>query len=94
MRKFTILGAMAAALVSTVGMAAEPEQQSFTHEGRTYVYTSAKAGNRTVIDGYEQGSRSKFHLTVRNGRVTGMSNGYPVSFRASDSAAATLAAAN
>lgn len=93
MRKISIIAAAAAALASTAAMATD-SNQTFTHEGRTYVYTTAKAGERLVIDGYEQGSRNKFHLSVRDGQVTGTSNGYPVSFRASDSAIATLAAAN
>jgi hypothetical protein len=85
MRKFSIFAAAAAALISTVGMAGESEQRSFTRDGRTYVYTTtAREDGRMLISGHEQGSRTRFRLMVDGNRVTGMSNGYPVSFRASN----------
>lgn len=81
MRTVSILTA-AAALISTMGMAAEPAQQTFTRDGHTYVYsTSAREGGRTLIEGREVGSASRFRLLVDGNRVTGHANGYPVSFR-------------
>lgn len=82
MRKTSILAAAAAALISTMGMAAEPAQQSFTRDGRTYVYTSTtRDDGKVLIEGHQAGSRAKFRLLVAGDRVTGMSNGFPVSFR-------------
>jgi hypothetical protein len=82
MRTVSILTAAAAALISTMGMAAEPAQKSFTRNGHTYVYsTTARDGGRTLIEGREVGSASRFRLLVDGNRVTGHANGYPVSFR-------------
>jgi hypothetical protein len=94
MRKFTIaLAAAATALISTVGIAGAPEQQSFTRDGRTYVYTTAtREDGRTVIEGRQVGSPSRFRLLVNGDRVTGTSNGFPVSFRAPQAAGATAVA--
>jgi len=90
-----IAAAAAAALISTVGIAAEPEQQSFTHEGHTYVYTqTARDNGKTLIEGHEVGSREKFRLLVDGDRVRGTTNGYPVSFRAKPNVVASAAAAN
>lgn len=96
MRQIKIIAAAAAAaLFSTVGIAAEPEQQSFTHEGRTYVYTqTARANGKTLIEGHEVGSRERFRLLVDGDRVSGTTNGYPVSFRTKGNVAATSVAAN
>lgn len=93
MRKSTIFTAAAAALISTMGMAAEPAQQSFTRDGRTYVYTAtARDDGKTLIEGYQAGSRAKFRLLVAGDRVRGMSNGFPVSFRTSENAITSSAA--
>ncbi|WP_445192048.1 hypothetical protein ACT009_16010 [Sphingomonas sp. Tas61C01] len=80
MRKtLTIVAAVAAALTSTIGMAAEG-QQRFTHDGMTYVYTSKQDGNRQIIDGRRFPAGAGFHLVVRNNRVSGVSGGVPVDF--------------
>lgn len=82
MRKTSIFAAAAAALISTMGMAAEPAPQSFTRDGRTYVYTATtRDDGKVLIEGHQTGSRAKFRLLVAGDRVTGMSNGFPVSFR-------------
>ena len=95
MRKTTIFAAAAAALISTMGMAAEADQQSFTRDGRTYVYTATTRNDgKTLIEGHQAGSRAKFRLLVDGNRVTGMSNGFPVSFRTSGEQAVTSSAAN
>lgn len=84
MRKtFTIAAAVAAALTSTIGMAADNTQR-FTHDGMTYVYTSKQSGNRQVIDGRRFPSGAGFHLVVRNDRVSGTSGGVPVEFTLAD----------
>lgn len=94
MRKITVaIAAAAAALISTVGIAGAPEQQTFTRDGRTYVYTTATNDDgRTVIEGRQVGSATRFRLLVKGDRVTGYSNGFPVSFRAPQAAGATTVA--
>ncbi len=94
MRKLmTIAAAAATALISTMGMAAEPGEQTFTRDGHTYVYTTAtRPEGRTVIEGHEVGSAHRFRLLVKDGRVTGHANGYPVSFRTGGTAVAVAAA--
>ncbi|SEL43854.1 hypothetical protein SAMN05216382_2052 [Sphingomonas palmae] len=96
MRKIAFIAAAAAtALISTVGIAAEPAQQRFTHEGRTYVYTqTARENGKTLIEGHEVDSHEKFRLLVDGDRVRGTSNGYPVSFRTRSAVVASAAAAN
>ena len=84
MRKtVTIVAAVAAALTSTIGMAADGKQR-FTHDGMTYVYTSKQAGDRQIIDGRRYPSGAGFHLVVRKDRVSGVSGGVPVAFTLAD----------
>lgn len=84
MRKIiAILATVAAALTSTVGMA-QPAQQTFEHDGQTYVYTSTNVGDRQVINGRRFPGGAPFRLVVRNGRVSGFAGGAPVSFRTAD----------
>jgi hypothetical protein len=96
MRQIKIIAAAAAAaLISTVGIAAEPVQQSVTRDGHTYIYTqTARDNGKMLIEGHEVGSREKFRLLVDGNRVRGTSNGYPVSFRTRDVVVASSVAAN
>lgn len=81
MRKISIAAALSAALISTIGMAQEPAHR-FTRDGATYVYTkTALPDGRTVLEG-RRVSGGTFRLVVDGNRVTGKSNGVPVSFRA------------
>lgn len=83
-----IIAAAAAALTSTIGMAAD-DKQSFVHEGSTYVYTTTQDGGRQVIDGRSYPSGQKFHLIVRGDRVSGMSGGVPVAFKTAEATGAS-----
>lgn len=83
----TIIAAVAAALTSSIGMAADAKQ-SFVHEGSTYVYTSTQEGGRQVIDGRRYPSGQKFHLIVRGDRVSGVSGGVPVAFKTTEASGA------
>ena len=85
-----MLAAAAMALTSTIGIAGEGEQR-FTHDGNTYVYTTAILDGRTGISGRRMPSGEPFRLVVDVKRVSGMSGGHPVSFRAPS--APTLVAA-
>ncbi len=75
-----LFAAAAAALTSTIGIAQEVERR-FTHEGSTYVYSSAVQNGRTVITGRRLPSGETFRLVVDGRRVSGVSGGTPVSFR-------------
>jgi hypothetical protein len=88
MRKtILILTAAAAALTSSIGMAAEGKQ-SFVHDGSTYVYTSSLQNGRQVIDGRRFPSGQAFHLVVKGERVSGVSGGVPVSFKTHEASGA------
>jgi hypothetical protein len=88
MRKtILILTAAAAALTSSIGMAAEGKQ-SFVHDGSTYVYTSSLQNGRQVIDGRRFPSGQAFHLVVKGERVSGVSGGVPVSFKTREASGA------
>ena len=69
-----ILAFSAPALAKTAS-----DQHSFTRDGETYVYTSAVRGDATTLTGHSTSGRT-FRLTVRDGHVTGISGGVPVSF--------------
>ena len=95
MRFLTILAAASTALISTVGIAADTQEQRFTRDGRTYVYTTAAVEDgRTLIVGRETSTNSRFRLLVKGDRVTGYSDGRPVRFRAAQPLAAIQVAAN
>ena len=64
--------------------AEEAGKQKFTHEGYTYVYDvkDTKAGK--VISGRRYPDAVAFNLSVRNGRVSGVSGGQQVVFKVDD----------
>jgi len=89
-KTIAIIAAAAATLTSTVGIAQTTGQQSFQHEGNTYVYTTKIVDGRRVIDGRRFPSGTGFHLVVRGDRVSGTSGGVPVSFRAAAAKGAAI----
>jgi hypothetical protein len=88
MRPYHVVAAIVASLTATIGMAAEPEQR-FVHQGHTYVYQTADSDAGRVITGHQLDNGAPFRLVVKNGRVTGMSGGTPVSFRVREAEGAT-----
>lgn len=80
----TVLGATNAPL-----HAEETAKQRFTHEGYTYVYDvkDTKAGK--VISGRRYPDAVAFNLSVKNGRVSGVSGGQPVAFKVDEARGAT-----
>lgn len=82
MRFTTLFTAAVALTVSTAAFARDGERQ-FTHQGITYVYTTAVEGGRTVITGRQLPSGDAFRLVVDGQRVTGVAGGQPVAFRTS-----------
>ncbi|PZU57852.1 MAG: hypothetical protein DI547_12395 [Sphingobium sp.] len=93
--KFVLAGAAATAFVAAPAIADEAGKQRFVHEGYTYVYqVKEQAGNKT-ISGTRYPGAEAFNLTVRNGKVSGVSGGQNVAFNVDDArGAATGAKAN
>ena len=89
MTKFFSLFAVAS-LALTGSATAAPDQQRFTHEGVTYVFTSTTTSDgATVLKGTAQPGDRPFTLSVRDGRVRGHAGGTPVSFRVAESRGAS-----
>ena len=82
-----ILAAPAAAAISSPALA-EPETGSFKHEGYTYVYEVKEQGSTQLISGRRYPGAVPFSLRVRDGVVSGTSNGTPVTFDVSEAAGA------
>ena len=80
MRTFITLATAAFALTSTSALARDG-QQRFTHQGSTYLFTTAEQNGRTVISGQQLPSGETFRLVVDGGHVSGVSGGQPVAFR-------------
>lgn len=91
MRMLSVLSVVAASLVASVAvpaLAETAESGSFKHEGYTYVYKTQQVGEASVISGRRYPGGSAFSLRVRNGEVSGVSNGVSVSFNVNDAAGA------
>lgn len=68
-----------AAALFAVPAAASATDRTFTRDGVTYTYSSAKKGSQTVITG-KTSQGSVYRLTVRGKRVSGLVGGTPVAF--------------
>lgn len=68
-----------AAALFAVPAAATAGERSFSRDGVTYTYTSARKGESTVISG-RTSTGSAYRLTVRGKRVAGLVGGTPVAF--------------
>ena len=79
-------------IAATAAPAFAAETESFTRGDDTFVYTKVAGHNQIVLDGRNTTSGETFHLIVAGGRVTGTSNGRPVSFPVSATAADQIAA--
>lgn len=80
----SILAAPAAVMLATPAHAKPDETGSFEHDGYTYVYTVKDRGESQIIRGYRYPGGAAFSLRVRDGMVSGTSNGTPVHFSLSD----------
>lgn len=56
-------------------------ERDFEYDGKRYIYTSVERGGATVITGRSLPDGGRYRLVVRNGRVTGFRNGWPVKFK-------------
>lgn len=69
--------------IAAPALAGTGETRSFEHEGTRYVYKVVEKGNAQKIIGHHYPGAVPFSLTVQNGMVNGVSNGYPVHFKVS-----------
>ncbi len=80
--KFIAAGALTAiTAIAAPASAEEAAKQRFTHEGYTYVYDVKDTKSGKVISGRRFPDAVAFNLSVKNGRVSGVSGGQPVAFR-------------
>lgn len=88
--KFVVVGALSAiTAIAAPANAEETGKQRFTHEGYTYVYEVKDAKDGKVISGRRFPDAVAFNLSVRNGKVSGVSGGQPVSFKAEEARGAS-----
>lgn len=79
--KFIIAGAASAIAATTAQAEDAAARQRFTHEGYTYVYKVKDTKSGQVISGRRYPDAVAFNLAVKNGKVSGVSNGQPVAFK-------------
>ena len=80
--KFVAASALSAfvALVAPA-QAEEAAKQRFTHEGYTYVYNVKDTKSGKVISGRRFPDAVAFNLSVKDGKVSGVSGGQQVTFK-------------
>jgi hypothetical protein len=88
----TLLKSLSFAVAAVAATTAHAGEERFTHEGRTYVYTSEAVNGSTVITGRSYPGGEPFRYLVRGNRVRGETNGRPVAFRLSEAAGAARTA--
>jgi len=95
MRMLSVLSIAAASMVAAIAVPATaetPESGSFKHGGYTYVYKMQQVGEAQVITGHRYPGGAAFSLRVRDGQVSGVSNGVGVSFNVDEAAGAAAGA--
>lgn len=91
MRMLSMFAAIAATSLAAPAVAESGKSASFEHEGVTYVYTVEQKGDAQVISGKRYPGAIRFRLRVRDGHVSGISNGVAVRFRESQALGASSA---
>lgn len=80
--KFIVAGALSAIVaVAAPAQAQEEGKQRFTHEGYTYVYEVKETKSGKQISGRRFPDAVAFNLSVKNGKVSGVSGGQQVAFK-------------
>jgi hypothetical protein len=81
MRKTILtLAAITAAAIPTIGAIAAEGEQTFVHEGSTYVYTRSNVNGSSVIQGHRYPGGEPFRFVVKGHRVTGTTGTTSVAF--------------
>jgi len=95
MRMLSVLSIAAVSVAASLAVPATaetPDSGSFQHDGYTYVYKMQQVGEAQVISGRRYPGGTAFSLRVRDGKVSGVSNGVAVRFDVSDAAGAAAGA--
>ncbi|MCB4860813.1 hypothetical protein K7W03_14560 [Sphingobium sp. PNB] len=79
--KFVLSALFAAGAANAPAHAEDAAKQKFTHEGYTYVYDVKDTKTGKVISGRRYSDAVAFNLSVKNGRVSGVSGGQSVAFK-------------
>lgn len=79
--KFVLSALFAADAANAPAHAEDAAKQKFTHEGYTYVYDVKDTKTGKVISGRRYPDAVAFNLSVKNGRVSGVSGGQSVAFK-------------
>ena len=77
--KLIVAGALSA-IAASAAQAEDATKQRFTHEGYTYVYDVKDTKTGQKISGRRYPGSVAFNLSVKDGKVSGVSNGQSVSF--------------
>lgn len=80
MRKTILILAAALAALPAIGAVAAEGEQTFVHEGSTYVYTRTNANGQAVIQGHRYPGGEPFRFVVKGHRVTGTAGNTKVAF--------------
>ena len=87
--KFVIATLFALGSANAPVHAGETAKQRFTHEGYTYVYAVKDTKTGKVISGRRFPDAVAFNLSVRDGKVSGVSGGQPVDFKVEEARGAS-----
>lgn len=82
--KFLMSALVVIGAANAAAHAEEAAKQKFTHEGYTYVYDVKDTKTGKVISGRRYPDAVAFNLSVKNGRVSGVSGGQAVDFKVDD----------
>lgn len=87
--KFVISALFALGAANAPVHAEEAGKQRFTHEGYTYVYDVKDTKTGKVISGRRYPDAVAFNLSVKNGKVSGVSGGQSVAFKVEEARGAS-----
>lgn len=87
--KLIVAGALSAIVPIAPASAEDAGKQRFTHEGYTYVYQVKDTKTGQVIQGRRYPDAVAFNLSVKNGKVAGVSGGQSVAFKVDAARGAT-----
>lgn len=90
--KIILAGLAGAAFLAAPANADEAGKERFIHEGYTYVYKVKPVKEGQMISGTRYPGATAFNLTVRNGKVSGVSGGQKVAFNVDDARGAATGA--
>jgi hypothetical protein len=76
----SVIAAVLTVAVATPALAEDAGKQKFSHEGYTYVYKVKETKTGQVIQGRRYPDAVAFNLSVKNGKVSGVSGGKQVAF--------------